>query len=251
MVNHKKYIGLTNNLRRRRNRHFTDLRCHRHQNSFLQEEADLYGLENFSFEKIFEGQVTPEEIGIKEVEYIAFYDSYYNGYNQNKGGNFGPSNGGSHLVRSDIYSICSALEFCSRPGAILAELFGVTTTTISRIKHKASHSQVIEDYYSLPLEERQEIYKIFCDSVDFENKKKHQTIVVSKRKLTKEQAYLIFANDEFQIMTKMNLARYLGLKDDNVIYNALRHVTYQDSWYDYQRLTDEQKQELVSLLRNQ
>jgi hypothetical protein len=35
LINHKIYIGLTNNIIRRRNRHFTDLRCNRHDNSFL------------------------------------------------------------------------------------------------------------------------------------------------------------------------------------------------------------------------
>ena len=75
---------------------------------------------------------------ISELEryYIKKYDSYLNGYNQNEGGNFGPSNGGTHLTKNDIFDICSALEFCSRPGAVLSEIFNVTTTTISRIKKK-------------------------------------------------------------------------------------------------------------------
>jgi group I intron endonuclease len=139
LVNHKKYIGLTNNLARRRNRHFTDLRCNRHDNSFLQKEVNIFGLENFSFEEIFSGDISSEEISEKEKYYIKFYDSYYNGYNQNEGGNFGPSNGGSHLTKSDIFSICAALEFCSRPGAVLANIFNITTTTVSRIKKKENH----------------------------------------------------------------------------------------------------------------
>lgn len=35
LINHKKYIGLTNNIKRRRNRHFSDLEGNRHCNSFL------------------------------------------------------------------------------------------------------------------------------------------------------------------------------------------------------------------------
>ena len=35
LKNGKKYIGLTNNIQRRRSRHFTDLKCNRHDNSFL------------------------------------------------------------------------------------------------------------------------------------------------------------------------------------------------------------------------
>ena len=35
LVNHKKYIGLTNNIQRRRCRHFGDLRRGVHDNHFL------------------------------------------------------------------------------------------------------------------------------------------------------------------------------------------------------------------------
>ena len=42
LVNHKKYIGLTNNIARRRARHFTDLRRKVHDNSFLQKEFNIY-----------------------------------------------------------------------------------------------------------------------------------------------------------------------------------------------------------------
>lgn len=76
LVNHKKYIGLTNNLSRRKARHFTDLYCGRHDNSFLQKEFKQYGKENFSFEKIFEGDVDYKTISEKEKEYIKYYDSY-------------------------------------------------------------------------------------------------------------------------------------------------------------------------------
>lgn len=69
-VNHKIYIGLTNNIARRRARHFTDLRCNKHDNSFLQKEFNIYGEDNFSFNIEFEGDITPEEIGKKEQEYI-------------------------------------------------------------------------------------------------------------------------------------------------------------------------------------
>ena len=41
-INHKKYIGLTNNIVRRRGRHFGDLRRNKHDNSFLQKEFNIY-----------------------------------------------------------------------------------------------------------------------------------------------------------------------------------------------------------------
>lgn len=250
LVNHKKYIGLTNNIIRRRNRHFTDLRCKRHNNSFLQKEFDIYGIENFSFEKIFEGEVSSEEISEKEKFYIKYYDSYYNGYNQNEGGNFGPSNGGSRLTRSDIYSICAALEFCSRPGAVLASIFEITTTTVSRIKKKMSHNTIVEDYEKMPLEERKMIYKIFSDSTNFIERKTHQTILPTKRKLSQEQVFMILANEEFKILPKERLRKNFNVAS-NVVYGIIRKECYKDYILDYERITEEQKAKLVSLLRNQ
>lgn len=249
LINHKKYIGLTNNIRRRRNRHFTDLKCNRHDNSFMQKEVNIYGLENFSFETVYEGNITEQEIGKKEKYYIALYDSCYNGYNQNEGGNFGASNGGSHLTKSDIFSICAALEFCSRPGAVLADMFNITTITVSRIKHKINHNAIIEEYEQLSLEERKALYLIFCESVNFQEIKVHKTILQSKRKLTQEQVFLIYANDEFQVIPK----QWIYLKysvTSNTLYTILQKKSYQDYWYDYQKITEEQKLQLVSLLRN-
>ena len=250
LINHKKYIGLTNNIVRRRNRHFTDLRCNRHDNLFLQKEANIYGLNNFSFEQIFEGDVTSQEIGNLEKYYIKQYDSYYNGYNQNEGGNFGPSNGGSHLIKSDIFSICSALEFCSRPGAVLADIFQITTTTVSRIKKKENHSSIIEEYYNLPFEERRDIYNIFCESCSFKEIKAHQTIIKNKRKLTQNQVFMIYVNEEYKIIPKKHLCNLFNVTN-NTIYTILKKQSYQDYWLDYQKITDEQKLELVSLLINQ
>ena len=250
LINNKKYIGLTNNIVRRRNRHFTDLKCNRHDNSFLQKEVNIYGLENFSFEKIYEGDISSEEIGEKEKYYIKYYDSYYNGYNQNEGGNFGPSNGGSHFTKSDIFTICSALEFSSRPGAILASIFNTTTATISRIKKKENHCHIIEEYENLPLEKRKDIFKIFCDSVNFQEIKSHQTIIKSKRKLSQEQVFMIYANEEYQIIPKKYFCKMYNIAS-NTIYAILKQKSYQDYWIDYQKITNEQKEKLVSLLRNQ
>ena len=68
--NHKKYIGLTNNIKRRRSRHFTDLKCNRHENSFLQKEYNIFGKENFTFEQIFEGDISINEITNERIELV-------------------------------------------------------------------------------------------------------------------------------------------------------------------------------------
>lgn len=250
LINHKKYIGLTNNLTRRRARHFTDLRCNRHDNKFLQKEFNIYGEENFSFTKEFEGNVTANQIGIKEKEFIAFYDSYRNGYNQNEGGNFGPSNGGSQLTQSDIFNILSALEFMSRPGQILSEIYGVSRTTISRIKRGENHCQYKEEYEQFPLEERKAIYKIFCDSANFYERKVNTTILQSKRHLTEDQVHLVLLNEELnRPVTQRDLMERFQIKSSNTFNCILRGKSYKDFSLSYTKLTDDQKIQLASLLR--
>lgn len=251
LQNHKKYIGLTNNIKRRRGRHFTDLQCNRHDNSFLQKEYNIYGKENFSFEVVFEGECTNEEISQKEIDYIKFYDSYYNGYNQNEGGNFGPSNGGSHLIKSDIFNICSALEFCSRPGGTLSEMFDISLTTVSRIKKKENHCDVIQEYENLPLEERQKIYEIFCESSDFYNKKLQKSSMKTKRQFSKQQIFIFLANEEFNIHTWRYLRKKYNIGSDYTLYCIRKGMSYQDYYLEYQQLSTEEKEKIVTLLREQ
>nr|DAF40709.1 MAG TPA: hypothetical protein [Caudoviricetes sp.] len=72
----------------------------------------------------------------------------------------------------------------------------MTRTTISRIKRKINHCEAIEEYEKLPMEERKKIYEIFCNSINFKEKKAHSTIIKSKRKLTQEQVFMIYVNNE-------------------------------------------------------
>lgn len=251
LQNHKIYIGLTDNIARRRSRHFTDLRCNRHDNHFLQKEFNIYGEENFSFNIEFEGDVTPKVIGEKEREYIKKYDSYKNGYNQNEGGNFGPSNGGSQLIQSDIFNICAALEFCSRPGGVLSRMFDVSVTTISRIKHKVNHVQDIEKYEKMPLEQRKQIYKIFCESSGFYETKVKQTIIQSKRQLSKEQVFMILYNFENKLVTQKEMAKIVNVKSTYSLDCIKKGLTYKDYSLEYNKLNDEEKQKIVSLFSNE
>ena len=251
LINHKKYIGLTNNIQRRRSRHFTDLKCNKHDNSFLQKEYNIYGAENFIFNIEFQGDISAEQIGEKEKYYIKFYDSYKNGYNQNEGGNFGPSNGWSHLIQSDIFNICAALEFCSRPGGVLSKMFNVSLTTISRIKHKENHIQDIQLYQKMPLQERKNIYKIFCDSSNFYETKVNQTIIKSKRQLSKQQVFQILANFEYKVLTQKEMAKKVGVKSTYTLICIRNGLTYKDYALEYNKLTEIEKQKIVSLLSNQ
>jgi hypothetical protein len=130
-------------------------------------------------------------------------------------------------------------------------MFNITTTTVSRIKHKVNHCEVIAEYDKLPLEERKAIYKIFCDSSDFYNQKIHQTILKGKRTLSQEQVFMILANEEFKVTTKTYLLNKFNLSSSNIIYGVLNGQTYKDYYAEYNKLSVEDKNKIVSLLREQ
>lgn len=250
LVNHKIYIGLTKNIGRRRCRHFGDLKRNVHDNHFLQKEYNIYGAENFSFNIEYENDCTDYEIGEKEKEYIKKYDSYRNGYNQNEGGNFGASNGGSQLTQTDIFNILACLEFMSRPGQVLADIYEVSRTTISRIKKGENHNQYKEEYEKLSFEERKAFYEIFCESTNLIEKKANSTIIASKRKLNEKQVHLILYNFEKNILPRARMAEIVGVKSTYTLDCIKKGLTYKDYSLSYLKLTQEQKNELASLLSN-
>lgn len=249
-INNKKYIGLTCNIKRRHLRHFTDLRCKRHDNGFLQSEFIKYGEENFIFDELLNGDFTDFEIGELEKEYIKKYDSYRNGYNQNEGGNFGASNGGTKLILSDLLNILSVLEFMSKPGQVLSDMYDVTRTTISRIKKGINHQYAQEVYFSMEESKRKEIFNKFMETTNFYKDKINSTIIKGKRKLTREQVYMILVNEERKIVTKRKLSEIINVKSTNTINCVLNKNSYKDYIFDYNKLKNYEKDEIASLFSN-
>lgn len=86
LVNHKKYIGQSNNIERRwKNERSVAFNEHAHEYDYpLSRAFRKYGLENFSFEVIEECH--QENLNEREQYWIAQFDSYFNGYNQTLGG---------------------------------------------------------------------------------------------------------------------------------------------------------------------
>ena len=138
----------------------------------------------------------------------------------------------------------------SRPGQVLADMYEVTRTTISRIKKGENHSQYKEEYERLPLEERKAIYKIFCESSNFYEKKVNSTIIQSKRRLTEQQVHMILLNSERKLITWTKLMRKWNIKSDNTFLTIIKGQSYKDYALTYKKLTDTEKDQLASLLRN-
>ncbi len=84
IVNDKYYIGQAKDINERWIQHRSRLKCGTHENSHLQAAYDKYQKQNFDFLVVEECNL--EELNDKEVYWIEKYNSYYNGYNQDKGG---------------------------------------------------------------------------------------------------------------------------------------------------------------------
>jgi group I intron endonuclease len=86
LVNHKKYIGQSNNIEYRWKQHKYELNRGCHDNDYLQKAWDKYGCDNFNFYIIELCDI--EMLNELEVYYIDFYDTLNrdNGYNLTSGG---------------------------------------------------------------------------------------------------------------------------------------------------------------------
>lgn len=85
-INNKSYIGQSTNIEKRWNKHKT-IFTRKKECEYdypLYRAFRKYGLENFSFSVIEECKVS--ELDEKEIFWIDYYDTYYNGYNQTLGG---------------------------------------------------------------------------------------------------------------------------------------------------------------------
>lgn len=97
-INHKVYIGQTNNIKRRYDEH---LRGHSYHTSLIERAIKKYGIENFDFE-VLEWTNKPD---IREDYWINYYRCYKpNGYNICSGGGYLPNQQG------EAHSQCSISE---------------------------------------------------------------------------------------------------------------------------------------------
>lgn len=84
-INHKLYIGKTNNtILERFKRHCQDSVKERNKNRPLYNAMNKYGILNFSIEQIEE--CSPEQASNREKYWIEHYNSFKYGYNATKGG---------------------------------------------------------------------------------------------------------------------------------------------------------------------
>ena len=104
-INGHSYIGLSTHLEDRWKYHQDPYNWNRENKKTLYQAIVKYGIENFEFSVIEECSV--KELGEKEIYYIDYFDTYYNGYNMTKGGesNVGESHPRHKLTEEDVIDI--------------------------------------------------------------------------------------------------------------------------------------------------
>lgn len=92
-INHHVYIGQSKNILQRYQDHLSRYKHPRttnsEYNSIFHQALRKYGIENFTFEIIEECPPVLEILNQREIYWIAYYDSYNNGYNATLGGQTG------------------------------------------------------------------------------------------------------------------------------------------------------------------
>lgn len=128
-INHKKYIGQSTNIERRKEEHLKWPSKY----SRFDLELQAIGEEQFTFSILEECSV--DELDEKEIYWIKFYNSKEEGYNLTIGGqNYrGESNPASKLTEEQVRDIIDKLRDTKISIQNLAEEYGVHYNTISEI----------------------------------------------------------------------------------------------------------------------
>lgn len=100
LITHQKYVGQSKDIEVRWKQEKGEAfnANSRNFNSPLSQDIRKYGLNNFSFEIIEQCEVS--QLNEREIYWIAFFDSYHNGYNRTVGGGYN-----SQRINSDLIAI--------------------------------------------------------------------------------------------------------------------------------------------------
>lgn len=129
IVNHKKYIGQSANIERRRKEHINEPSKYSHFDQVLQK----IGESQFNFSILEECSV--EQLDEREKYWIKFYNSKEEGYNLTIGGQSyrGEENPRAKLTEERVKKIIALLEEHNLNNTEIAQLFSVSRSTIDGI----------------------------------------------------------------------------------------------------------------------
>lgn len=129
LLNNKVYVGQSNDILRRWRDHKTNaFNSNNHNyNTHLYRSIRKYGLQNFSFEVLEE--CLTSELDAREIYWISYYNSFFEGYNLTMGGD----GSGSEVNKTRIISIIHELETTYKSHRQIAEENEISTEMVQGI----------------------------------------------------------------------------------------------------------------------
>lgn len=148
IINNKVYIGCSKDIETRWQKHKYESNNSKHPqyNYSIHKAFRKYGIENFKFEIIEECENYFE----REIFWIAYYNSYYNGYNETKGGETGPqligeSNPNSILLEKEVYDIRNRILKGENPDFIFEDYKNkISKRHFERIKRGENWDKILK-----------------------------------------------------------------------------------------------------------
>lgn len=139
LINDKKYIGITNDYKRRFREH-----CSKNKDSVISKAIKKYSKENFSFTVLKDG-LSIEEACNLEIKFIKEQNTLVpNGYNVSKGGtaNVGTSNGKAKLTEKEVQYI---KDHRNIPMYVLYEDFNekITYSTFKKVYNDETYKDIV------------------------------------------------------------------------------------------------------------
>ena len=239
IIDNKDYVGLTNNPKRRKNRHFNDLANKNHDNPHLQRAYDKYGQEAFVYEILAEYNCSEEEIKQHEKMWIKKLDSYHNGYNCNPGGDLSYNPG--KLTKEEVFEILSVTDKLDHKGPKLAEIYGVSVKVISNVRARHSYNRYSDEYDLLSQEEKDRLFVLMNSQHHFTKE-----LNVSRRKYTREQVYMIYIARDFKLpFTLRSIAENFGMDISKTPFSIKDGSIYKDYYQDYYKLNLSDKNKIL------
>ena len=177
IVNNKKYIGMSRNIKRRWSEHKSHLNSNIHVNKYLQSAWNKYGENNFKFYII--ETCNEDKLGERECYYIQFYHtlSHENGYNLTVGGeNTSIGKPVINIKNNNVYKFVYEA----------ATEAGISTITMINWCRQKQNYMYLSEYNSLT-EEEQEYWKNYNweENIHLKLSKAHSRENMSEETLNK------------------------------------------------------------------
>lgn len=141
-INNKVYIGQSVDITARWTRHKNDCKKEKFSHYPLYRSFNKYGIDNFTFEVIEE--CSKDCLDEREKYWIGYYNSFYNGYNQTKGGQLPPHF--NVLNQETLKAIIYDLKNTSLSGIEIANKYNISDQMVSDINTGKSWHDSEESY---------------------------------------------------------------------------------------------------------